>query len=77
MTRNGSLSRSDAIRKVLRTAGMPLDEATLHMRVEGMMKQVIGRARLRRHLSVIQATEGWLRGTGRGETRRYEIVEGA
>ena len=77
MTRNGTDSRSQAIRSALKAAGKPLDFATLHQAVEKRLQQIIGRARLRRHLSVIQSTEGWLRGTGRGETRRYEIVEGA
>jgi hypothetical protein len=74
--RNGQDSRSSAIRAALKAAGKPLDFATLHQAVEKRLQQVIGRARLRKHLSVIQATEGWLRGTGRGETRRYGLVEG-
>jgi hypothetical protein len=73
--RNGQDSRSSAIRAALKRG--PLDFATLHQAVEKRLQQVIGRARLRKHLSVIQATEGWLRGTGRGDTRRYELVEEA
>jgi len=67
------MTRSSAIRRAL--ARGPLGFHALHAAVENAMQQVIGRARFRRHLSVIQATEGWLRGTGRGDTRRYEIVE--
>jgi hypothetical protein len=73
-----TINKSSAIRALLRnrTERNPIAFADFHQAVEKRLKQVIGRARLRKHLSVIQATEGWLRGTGRGETRRYGLVEG-
>lgn len=75
MKRNGSDSRADAIRAALKAAGKPLDFYTLLQAVETRTKLVIGRARLRRHLDVIQVTEGWIKGTGKGDERRYEYVE--
>ena len=51
-----TLNKSAAIRAVLKAARRPIPFAEFHQRVEKELQQIIGRARLKRLVSVMSCT---------------------
>lgn len=68
------MTKSDAIRKVLSTAGRPLSIDELQPRVERKVKVIVHRYRLYNLLSVMQ-TAGEIESTGCGDERRYALKQ--
>lgn len=67
---DGHGAKTAAIRAVLVRAGKPLTLDVLLPRLEVRLRQVIGRSRLYRLLSVMQCA-GQIATTGRGAARAY------
>jgi len=65
---------SDAIRSVLKAARKPIRDDVLVPAVERKLQQVVGRARIRRHISVMQCTtDRDIVAAGIGRKRTYAL----
>lgn len=67
------MTRSDAIRSVLKSAGKPLTMDQLLPRVERKLRMIVGRQRLYTLLSVMKANDGGIVTAGRGSERTYTV----
>lgn len=68
-----TVNKSAAIRAVMKKAGRPLMLDDLIPLLEEKLRQVIGRARLYRLLSVMIANDGDIETAGRGRERTYAL----
>lgn len=66
------MTKSDAIRSALRSAGKPLTLEQLQARIERKLRMICGRQKLYTLLSVMQVA-GEIVSEGRGETRTYAL----
>lgn len=71
--RDRETNKSAAIRAILSKHG-PLDIYALQEQLETKLQQIVGRQVLYTLLSVMQANDGDVRGTGRGRERLYALV---
>lgn len=67
-------NKSAAIRAILKKGGA-MDIYALQERLENRLQQVVGRQALSTLLSVMQANDGDVQGTGRGQERVYALVK--
>lgn len=66
------MTKSDAIRSALRSAGKPLTLEQLQARIERKLKMIVGRQKLYTLLSVMQVA-GEIVSEGRGNQRTYDL----